>query len=320
MNVGSMSHGSVPRAVMLASERGEVGLPAGMQILAAGGRAVDAVETAIRVVELNLEDHYVGVGGIPNLMGVVELDASIMDGRTRAVGAVGALQGYPHAISVARRVLDDLPQHVLLVGEGAARFAAECGFERGELLTDEARRIWEEGLDESTWDEDVGPGDRRLRRSALERIRGMDVPAGPLGTVNVLALDRHGDLCVGVSTSGYPWKYPGRLGDTPIVGAGNYCDNRAGGAGCTGRGELAIRLCLAKSVVDGLARGLDPEAACVEALGDAASLADEFRAPLLTIALSRDGSHGAAATLPGATYAVLVDGASEPEIIPRRVV
>jgi isoaspartyl peptidase/L-asparaginase-like protein (Ntn-hydrolase superfamily) len=217
------------RAVMLASERGEVGLPAGMELLRAGGSAMDAVEAAVRAAESNPDDHYVGVGGIPNLLGVVELDASIMDGRTRAAGAVGAVRGFAHPISIARRVLEELPQHVLLVGEGAERFAAEMGFERAELLTDEARHMWREDLDRPSWQGADSEGDRRYRATAVEVMRRLGAPDEPWGTVDVLARDRSGDLCVGVSTSGYPWKYPGRLGDTPVIGAGNYCWNRAGG-------------------------------------------------------------------------------------------
>ena len=127
-------------AVIIASERGEVGLPAGIEILRAGGSALDAVEAAVREVESNPDDHWVGVGGLPNLLGVVELDASIMDGRTRAAGAVAAVRGYAHPISIARLVMERLPQHLMLVGEGAERFAAEMGFEQEQTLTDEAAR------------------------------------------------------------------------------------------------------------------------------------------------------------------------------------
>jgi len=304
-------------AVVLASERGEIGLPAAMEVLRMGGSALDAVEIAVRAAEANLDDHYVGVGGIPNLLGVLELDASIMDGRTRAAGAVAAVRGFPHPISIARKVLEELPQHVLLVGEGAEQFARELGFGEGETLTDEARRIWREGLDRELWEGAGGEGDRRYREEALARLRRMAVPEGPWGTVNVLALDRRGDLCAGVSTSGYPWKYPGRVGDSPIVGAGNYCDNRAGAAGCTGRGEMAIRAGTALTTVRHLAAGLSPEAACLEALRDAASLEDEFRTTLNVLALAPDGRHGGASTRTDATYAVMTENMTEPEIRPR---
>ena len=122
---------------MIASERGEIGLAAGMALLRDGGSAMDAVEAAIRIVESNEDDHYVGVGGLPNLLGEVELDASIMDGATRRAGAVGAVTGFPHPISIARAVFDQLGQHLLLVGAGAEQFADEAGIERGPTLTED---------------------------------------------------------------------------------------------------------------------------------------------------------------------------------------
>ena len=140
---------------MIASERGEVGLAAGIALLRDGASAMDAVEAAIRIVESNEADHFVGVGGLPNLLGEVELDASIMDGATRRAGAVGAVKGFPHPISIARAVCEQLPQHLLLVGAGAERFADEVGIERGETLTDEARQMWRDGLSPA------GPGEGR---------------------------------------------------------------------------------------------------------------------------------------------------------------
>src|SRR5215472_2312924 len=132
---------------MIASERGEVGLAAGVEVLRAGASAMDAVEAAVRIAEANEADHYVGIGGLPNLLGEVELDASIMDGATRRAGAVAAVTGFPHPISIARAVCDRLPQHLLLVGQGAEQFADEVGIERGPTLTDEARKMWREGLE-----------------------------------------------------------------------------------------------------------------------------------------------------------------------------
>jgi isoaspartyl peptidase/L-asparaginase-like protein (Ntn-hydrolase superfamily) len=293
---------------MIASDRGEVGLPAGIGLLRAGGTAMDAVEAAIRVVEANEADHYVGVGGLPNLLGEVELDASIMDGATRRAGAVAAVTGFPHPISIARAVAERLPQHVLLVGAGAERFADEAGIERGETLTDEARQMWRDGLDPAALDEIErvrGPGETAYRREALKRIAAMSPPDGPWGTVNVLALDAAGNLAVGVSTSGYPWKYPGRVGDSAIIGAGNYCDNRVGGAACTGRGELAIRGTTARSVLLALAGSGDPAQACAAALAETLDLPDDFRSGLQALCLTPDGRHGGASTRGDATYSVM---------------
>ncbi len=293
---------------MIASERGEVGLAAGIGLLRAGASALDAVEAAIRAVEADEDNHTVGVGGMPNLLGEVELDASIMDGATRQAGAVAAVTGFPHPISIARALCDRLPQHVLLVGAGAERFADEAGIERGPTLTDEARRRWRDGLSAAGIEAAVarfGPGERAYRQRALERLASMPVPDGPWDTVNVLALDADGNLAVGVSTSGYPWKYPGRVSDSAVIGAGNYCDNAVGGAACTGRGELAIRGTTARSVLHALAAGADPAQACGEALGQTLDLPDEFRTPLQALCLTPDGRHGGASTSPGSTYSVM---------------
>jgi len=310
--------------VLIGSERSEVGLPLGMDVLRDGGTALDAVEVALRACEDNLADHYVGTSGLPNARGVVELDASVMVGSTRAFGAVAALQGYPNPVSVARAVMERLPQHCLLVGEGAATFAAECGFETAELLTDESRRLFREAL--SVADEAVEgerttsqAGDRAYRLAALDLVRRFAPHDGPWGTINVIALDSHGELVVGVSTSGYPWKYPGRVGDSAIPGAGNWCDLRAGGAACTGRGELSLRAGTARSVVEALGRGDDVEKACRAALADAAELPDEYRAELRVLALTPDGRHGAASGQPDATYAVMTADSAEPEIHRRSV-
>jgi len=293
---------------MIASERGEVGLAAGIGLLRAGASALDAVEAAIRVVEADEDNHTVGVGGLPNLLGQVELDASIMDGATRQAGAVAAVTGFPHPISIARAVCERLPQHLLLVGAGAERFADEVGIERGPTLTDEARRRWRDGLSAAgieSAEARFGPGERAYRQQVIERLASMGVPDGPWDTVNVLALDAAGNLAAGVSTSGYPWKYPGRVSDSAIIGAGNYCDNAAGAAACTGRGELAIRGTTARSVLHALAADGDPAEACAGALAQTLELPDEFRSPLQALCLTPDGRHGGASTIPGATYSVM---------------
>jgi isoaspartyl peptidase/L-asparaginase-like protein (Ntn-hydrolase superfamily) len=293
---------------MIASERGEVGLAAGMDLLRAGASALDAVEAAIRVVESDEDNHTVGVGGLPNLLGEVELDASVMDGATRRAGAVAAVSGFPHPISIARAVLERLPQHLMLVGAGAERFADEVGIERGPTLTDEARRRWRDGLSAAgieAAEARFGPGERAYRQQVLERLASMPVPEPPWDTVDVLALDAAGNLAAGVSTSGYPWKYPGRISDSAIIGAGNYCDNAVGGAACTGRGELAIRGTTARAVLYALAVGGDPAKACAEALAQTQDLPDEFRSPLQALCLTPDGRHGGASTKPGSTYSVM---------------
>ena len=310
--------------IIIGSERSEAGLPAGIDLLRQGASALDAVEAALRLCEDNLDDHYVGTGGLPNARGEVELDASLMVGSTRAFGAVGAVRNYPHPISIARAVLEKLPQHCLLVGEGAELFAQEQGFEPAMLLTDEAWHLFREALQPSSDAVEgektlAAPGDDIYRLAAIELVNRFRPHEGPWGTINVLALDESGEMVVGVSTSGYPWKYPGRVGDSALPGTGNYCDLRYGGAACTGRGEMSMRVTGARLVVDGLARGEDPNEACRTMLADASTLRDDFKAELRTLCLTPDGRHGGAATQSGATYNVMTSSSTAVEVFERVV-
>jgi len=245
-------------------------LHAGVDVLRAGGCALDAVEASTRLVELNPADTSVGLGGIPNLLGVQEMDASLMCGRSMNSGAVGALKGFLHPISVARKVLDEAP-HVLLVGDGAERFAAAMGCERGDLETDVSRTVYKafvneafehEGIDESqAWVVDYA-------RSQNLRKWYTRLSDDQHGTVNIQAIDQHGDIACAVSTSGTALKFPGRLGDSPIIGAGNYCDNRYGAAACTGRGELSLRNATARTVIHYMQSGLNVAQAAERAMQD----------------------------------------------------
>ncbi|HEY1762543.1 MAG TPA: N(4)-(beta-N-acetylglucosaminyl)-L-asparaginase [Acidimicrobiales bacterium] len=310
--------------IIIGSERSEAGFPAAMAILSQGGSALDAVEIALRACEDNLADHYVGTGGLPNARGEVELDASVMIGSTRAFGAVGAVKYYPNPISIARAVLEKLPQHNMLVGEGAELFAKEQGFEQAELLTEDAKKLFREALlpsRESVEGEMTlgGSGDDLYRTTSIELVNRFLPHDGPWGTINVIALDESGEMVVGVSTSGYPWKYPGRVGDSAIAGAGNYCDLRYGGAACTGRGEMSMRVVGAREVVESLARGVDPEEACLAMLADAATLSDAYRTELRTLCLTPDGRHAAAAGQAGAYYSLMTPSSSAPEKLPRAI-
>ena len=148
----------------------------------------------------------------------------------------------------------------------------------------------------------------------MKRFRPHD---GPWGTINVMALDESGEMVVGVSTSGYPWKFPGRVGDSALPGSGIYCDLRYGGAACTGRGEMSMRITGARMVIDGLARGEDPLQACRLMLAEAATLPDAFVAELRTLCLTPDGRHGGAAGQGGSTYNVMTTVNTVPEIFPR---
>ncbi len=281
------------KPIIVASGNGAKALPTGIRVLKRGGSALDAVEACARVVEADVTDTSVGRGGLPNILGEVELDASIVDGTSHRAGAVGALAGFHHPITIARAVMTRTP-HVLLVGEGAARFAAEIRAERIENLTPSTRKLWVEALAA------VGESPSSVRRTKdLLRIT-RKVIAKRLGTVNFIALDRKGNIASAVTTSGWGYKYPGRVGDSPIVGAGNYCDTDAGGACCTGYGELAMRNVTAKTAVDRLARGLSAKTVARRAIEDAMALAD---LPFNIVVLKADGSFASAANRPARKFA-----------------
>jgi beta-aspartyl-peptidase (threonine type) len=301
--------------IVVASANGAVGMDAAWDVLAGGGTALDAVEAGTRLVEDEPTDHTVGYGGYPNLVGEVELDASIMDGTTRAAGAVGGLRGYRAAITVARAVLERLP-HVLVSGEGAARLAAELGLEPESLLTAEAERVWREGIEGR-----LPPGSAAATMLSQMASIATD-PERASGTVNFLAIDGAGRMASAVSTSGWAWKYPGRLGDSPVIGAGNYCDVRYGAAACTGFGELAIRASTARSVVAALAAGRTLDAAGRAAIEDLFDLGDVDPATLRMnlVALDAGGQHAAFSTAAGTTYVARTPEMSTHEVFDRTVV
>lgn len=306
--------------IVVTSANGMVGIQQAIEILRGGGTALDAVEAATRLVEANPNDHTVGYGGYPNVLGEVELDASIMDGRTLKAGAVGALKGYKHPISVARKVMEELP-HVLLVGEGAARFAAEMGFTEENLLTEAAAEVYRQGLSGALPEDqrDWLTGGIETNLARLARITAD--PEHAAGTVNFIAQDRDGNIACAVSTSGWAWKYPGRLGDSPIIGAGNYADNRYGACGCTGWGELALRCSTAHSVVLYQRLGFGLEQACRQAMLDLGSaISDPAGAIMNLVAINRDGRPIGMTTVPGRSFVWMTDEMDAPVEEPRIVV
>jgi beta-aspartyl-peptidase (threonine type) len=304
--------------IVVASSNGRIGINAATQILRQGGTAVDAVEAGIRQVEANPEDRTVGFNGYPNILGDVELDASIMNGRTLESGAVGALQGYVHAITVARQVMEKLP-HVLLVGDGANRFAAEMGQPpQTEMLLPETRDVWANRLRSDMSDFDV---EQIAQRTDLAHwVRLATDPERAAGTVNFIAQDKDGNICTGVSTSGWAWKYPGRLGDSPIIGAGNYADNRYGAAACTGMGEMAIRACTAHSLVFYMKIGLSVAEASERSMIDLRDLHGRFISVMNLIAIDKDGNHAGYSSVDGRSYIYQTPDMPECAELPRTVV
>jgi len=302
---------------IVASSNAGIGIDAAMVALREGRPAVDAVEIAIRAVEANAEDHSVGFGGYPNLLGEVELDAGLMQGEDLASGAVAALKGYRHPISIARRVMEQLP-HVFLAGEGAARFAREMSFETEELLTEDARATWATGLQPEFSDADL------TQIAARDDIwRWVEIATDPErthGTTNVIARDAQGHLSVGVSTSGWAWKYPGRVGDSPIAGAGYYADDRHGAAACTGTGEMAIRAATAHSVVLYLKMGLSLAEAGHRAMADLRDLGGRYLSGMSFVAVDAAGNHAAFSSWADSTYLVYDADMDAAEELPRTIV
>lgn len=292
--------------LLVASHNGTDGMEPAWAILAAGGSALDAVETGTRHVENDPGEHTVGFGGYPNVLGEVELEASIMDGTTRNAGAVGALKGFRHPISVSRRIMDDLP-HVFLAGDGAAYYAAELGLPFEDLLTEHSQQVYTEGLCGRPPLEHLDSPTHTLRLADLARA-SID-PDHFTGTVNFIAQDAEGRIASAVSSSGWAWKYPGRLGDTAVIGAGNYADDRYGAATCAGWGELAIRTSIARSIVNALELGLSVHLACRRVYADIAPLiSPSADPPVHVIAVDTDGNHAGYTTASGRPYLVWADG------------
>ena len=305
--------------IIIASHNGAIGIADAMRALKNGGSAMDAVEIGIRAVEADPDDHTVGYNGYPNILGELELDASIMDGGTLNSGAVALLRGYPYAISVARQVLERKLPHVLLAGEGAERFAREIGAEHwDDMLTDEIRDVWRRRLAASA---DSGePPEMAADTPLLDRVKLATDPERVAGTINFIAIDGAGDIASGVSTSGWAWKYPGRIGDSPIIGAGNYADNRYGACACTGMGEMAIRASTARSLVLYLQMGMTVQEAGRLAMRDLRDLGGDYIGGMNLIALDRDGEHVGLSSEAGRTYIYQHADMAEYESVERETV
>ncbi|MDH3650160.1 MAG: N(4)-(beta-N-acetylglucosaminyl)-L-asparaginase [Saprospiraceae bacterium] len=215
------------------------------------GNILDAVEIGANVVELDPDDTSVGYGGLPNEEGVVQLDASIMYGPTHNCGSVAGLEGIKTPSSVARLVMER-SDHMMLVAEGALRFAKAHGYREENLLTEKARLQW------LKWKENLSDRDDWL--PPAEGVYRPKERKG--GTINVLGIDADGNVAGITTTSGLFGKIPGRIGDSPIIGAGLYLDNEVGAAGATGRGEEVIRTCGSFYVVEKMSQGMSPQEAC----------------------------------------------------------
>jgi N4-(beta-N-acetylglucosaminyl)-L-asparaginase len=258
------------------NETGQEGLRQAWEILSSGGSPMDAVERCANTIEVDPNDSSVGYGGLPNAEGVVQLDSSCMDGRTYNAGAVASLEGIKTPSSIARLVMERT-DHVLLVGPGAQRLALDFGYQLEDLMTERSRASflrWRERLSDS---DDWGPPEHLVGRETGGTPDGS--LEGPddfhYGTTNVLAVDANGDISGITTTSGLSWKIPGRVGDSPIIGAGLYVDNSVGAAGATGRGEDVIKSCASYFIVMRMRDGRTPQQACEDAID---MIVDRYRA------------------------------------------
>jgi N4-(beta-N-acetylglucosaminyl)-L-asparaginase len=284
---------------------------AAFAILKTGGSALDAVEAGARTPEADLKNHSVGRAGYPDRDGHVTLDASIMD-HLGGCGAVAGMEDIAHPISVARRVMERTP-HVLLVGEGATQFAVEQGFRRERLLTPESEAAWRDWLKSSAY----AP---KANSERTDYGRGLGTPggAGDHDTIGMLAVDARGRIAGACTTSGMAWKLHGRVGDSPLIGAGLYVDDEVGGATSTGVGEEVIRTCGSFLVVELMRQGRGPQEACEEAVGRILRKNPKARdLQVGFLAVNKRGEVGAYAIQPGFTYA-LCDASASDRLLPSR--
>ncbi|HYV41744.1 MAG TPA: N(4)-(beta-N-acetylglucosaminyl)-L-asparaginase [Thermoanaerobaculia bacterium] len=265
------------RPVVIASANGLKAVAKAYSVLASGGDPLDAVISGVNIVEDDPEDVSVGYGGIPNEEGVVQLDASVMDGRTMKAGGVGALENIKNPSKVARLVMERT-NRVFLVGPGALKFARAHGFQEENLLTERSRKIW------LYWKEKLSGHDDWIE-AGNEEEKDPDIlwfiekygvsDFRPQGTINCNAVTKEGDIVGTTTTSGLFFKLPGRLGDSPVIGAGLYVDGEVGACGSTGWGEGNLRSCGSHTVVEFLRQGKPPEEAALKTLERISALARE---------------------------------------------
>jgi N4-(beta-N-acetylglucosaminyl)-L-asparaginase len=272
-----------PKNIVISSSNGVRACAKAMEVIKGGGDTLDAVIAGVNIQELDPNDTSVGYGGLPNEDGVVELDASCIHGPTRRGGSVGALRNIKTPSNVAKLVMSET-DHMMLVGEGALRFAKMQGFKEEDLLTERSRMAWlawkrqlRSPSGHSNWESGIdGPvkpkGAAELKnlcpKASDELIAwAFEVARNPpTGTINCIALNEKGEMSATTTTSGLAWKIPGRLGDSPIIGGGLWLDQDVGGAGSTGRGEENLRVCGAQSVVENMRHGMSPKEAVLDVL------------------------------------------------------
>lgn len=291
-------------SVVISSANGERAVRKATELLQRGADPLDAVIGGVNIIEDDPDDITVGYGGLPNEEGVVELDSCVMHGPTHNAGAVAAIQNIKNPSRVAKLVMERT-DHVLLVGEGALRFAKAHGFKEENLLTEKSRKIWLYWKETLNKDDDWFPPELKDTNEEVQKYFHLG------GTINCCAVNTDGNLAGVTTTSGLSFKIPGRVGDSPIIGAGLYVDNEVGAAGSTGRGEANLKNLTSFMVVEFMRNGKSPQEACLAACQ---RIVDHTKLPVLLkedgrpnfnvkfYAISRNGDYGSAAIRSGGYF------------------
>jgi len=330
-SITASSAGAFARPIVIASDNGIRGVKKAYDMIVAGADTLDAIIAGVNIQELDPDDMSVGLGGLPNEDGVVQLDASCMHGPTKRAGAVGCLEDIATPSLVAKAVMD-YTDHIMLVGHDAKRFALKMGFKEQNLLTEKSRLewikwksrlnandAWLEPADTTAMPSQPSPRPNSVPRrnppsgGGAEKVTYDEYGvAHTWGTINMNAVDANGDLSSVTTTSGIAWKIAGRVGDSPIIGAGQYCDNTVGAAGSTGRGESNIKVCGAFLAVELMRQGLSPEQAIMKVMERVLAMTEkrllnERGRPYFDLqfyALAKDGRFAAATAYEGSQFAV----------------
>lgn len=270
------------------------------EILGKGGRALDAVEAGVRIPEADPTNQTIGLGGLPDRDGHVTLDACIMDEQYNC-GSVMCLEHIVHAISVARLVMEKTP-HIILAGDGALQFALANGFTKENLLTPESEKAWKEWMKTANYHPEMNIENKLYNKD------NDPMPGGPNNhdTIGMMAMDINGDLSGACTTSGLAYKMHGRVGDSPVIGAGLYVDNEVGAATSSGVGEEVIRIVGSHLVVELMRNGMKPEDACKEAIARIVKRSTEKSKTIQVgfVALNKQGEYGGYSLQPGFSYSV----------------
>ena len=298
--------------ILIANHEGTIGVSKSIELMKQNIDGLRAIIEGIKIVEKDTSIHSVGKGGWPNILGDVELDACVMNGDNLRTGAVGSLMKFLHPVEIAYQIMERL-DHEILVGPGAGRFAKEIGAETSRNLTEDAKRVWYKCLNEVLTEHQR----RSFPEISLVQLDTQAIdPEKIFDTTVYMSKDNNDKMSVATSTSGWAWKYPGRLGDSPIIGAGAYADSRYGTCACTHTGEMTIRACTARSVILYMKMGKSVEDAIYEAVEDLKGLKTGYLNEVTIHAIDKNEKYKVVSykgSVP-VKYWVWTDGMDEPRL------